>query len=199
VRVIRKYNGQPLDEKSDEELLKLGVAGKNHLVWAVLYKRYAHLLTGVALKYLGNEQEAYDAVMDVFEKLISHPKKDIENFKNWIYVNLKNHCLMIIRHKKVEDKYLRYLEKNNHIFMDLGIDNHHNDEEKEEKFRLMLNFINHLSEEQHMCIDAFYLQNKGYQQIADENGYSLKQVKSFIQNGKRNLKLKMEKQYDNVR
>jgi RNA polymerase sigma-70 factor (ECF subfamily) len=39
----------------------------------------------------------------------------------------------------------------------------------------------------------FYLEQKCYKDIADLTGYDLNKVKSAIQNGKRNLKICMER------
>lgn len=55
--------------------------------------------------------------------------------------------------------------------------------------------MQHLKKEQKTCIRMFYLQRKSYQSIAEETGFNLLQVKSYIQNGKRNLRLLLEKKF----
>jgi RNA polymerase sigma-70 factor (ECF subfamily) len=43
----------------------------------------------------------------------------------------------------------------------------------------------------------FYLEKKTYQQIMEEKGYSFMQVKSYIQNGKRKLRVILDKNKNN--
>jgi len=50
-----------------------------------------------------------------------------------------------------------------------------------------------LGKEQKLCVILFYLEKRSYQEIATSTQFTQMQVKSHIQNGKRNLKLLMEK------
>jgi RNA polymerase sigma factor (sigma-70 family) len=52
--------------------------------------------------------------------------------------------------------------------------------------------IDQLKDEQKECIKLFYLEEKCYQEIAESTSYELKKVKSYIQNGKRNLRICMD-------
>jgi RNA polymerase sigma-70 factor (ECF subfamily) len=152
----------------------------------VLFQRHMHLVYGVCLKYLKDSEESKDAVMQIFEKLVEKiPNQEIRNFKSWLYVVTKNHCLMILRSKQTR-------EKSEEVFMEtLGI-LHLNGEEKNYSEELISKAVSQLSVQQQHCIRLFYFQEKSYQQIAVETGYELKKVKSYIQNGKRNLKIYLD-------
>lgn len=151
-----------------------------------LYHRYMHLVYGVALKYLKDREQSKDAVMQIFETLVEKvPDQDIRNFKPWLYVVTKNHCLGILRKKPV-------MERIDSLFMESDEISHLNGERQEQHGQLMSRALENLSEHQHLCIKMFYYQSMSYQQIAQETGYDLNKVKSYIQNGKRNLKIYLE-------
>ncbi|MBL7751063.1 MAG: sigma-70 family RNA polymerase sigma factor [Chitinophagaceae bacterium] len=154
----------------------------------VLLERYTLLLFGVCMKYLKNEEEARDSVQQVFLKAITELQKyKVEYFKSWIYMVAKNHCLMKLRDR--QGKIPTELE-----------DNHPAEEtdrnqlvETDKNLERMAEALEELNKEQKQCITLFYLEKKSYQQVAGETGFSLMQVKSYIQNGKRNLKIIMER------
>ena len=152
-----------------------------------------HLVYGLCLKYFKNREESQDAVMQVFEKLIEAVKKhDIQNFKSWLYVLAKNHCLMAIRSRK--SKQLDSLDSSSNILMESDYIMHHTDEgDLEEDLGRLEKCIEELQDEQKQCVELFYLKKKPYQTIVDSTGFEMKKVKSYIQNGKRNLKICMEK------
>lgn len=166
-------------------------------VVGVLFKRYKHLVYGVCRKYLKDDDESKDAVMQIFEKLLTDLKKhEIGNFKAWLHTVSKNHCLMIIRKNKsrgyqssatTEDS-IDVVEMNALWHPDHSV-------EKENTLQQLEVAIQQLNDEQKKCIELFYLEEKSYQQVSEITGYSLLQVKSFIQNGKRNLKILMEKKH----
>lgn len=185
-----KYN-----HYSDNELIAEYKSTKNNVFVGVLYKRYSHLVLGLSLKYLKDEDEAKDAVMQIFEKLMTDLLKfNIEYFKSWLYTFSKNHCLMIIRTKQSKLKKEIDLQIHADLFMETETNLHPNKaEEKEVQYSLLEQAIEELNEDQRKCIKLFYLKERSYNEIADETGYSLNEVKSFIQNGKRNLKIKLEK------
>ena len=161
----------------------------------ILYKRYSHLVLGLSLKYLKDEDEAKDAVMQIFEKLIADLlRHNVEYFKSWLYTFSKNHCLMIIRNQQSKLKKEIDLQVHADSFMETDNNLHlNNGSEKEKQYEALEKAISELNEDQRRCIDLFYLKNKSYNEIVDATGYSLNEVKSFIQNGKRNLKIKLEK------
>jgi len=166
--------------KKDGELSYLGE----------LYTRYQSLVYGVCLKYLKDRDESKDAVMQLFEKLIQTLRThEVDNFKSWLYVTTRNHCLMQIRSRK---------GKFTHEFSSEIMENqlllHPEDEpELEGNLTKLEKCIETLINEQKQCIQLFFLQEKCYREIAQFTGFDLNQVKSFIQNGKRNLKICMER------
>lgn len=185
-----KYN-----QYSDNELITEYKNTQNNLFVGILYKRYAHLVLGLSLKYLKDEDEAKDAVMQIFEKLMKDLlRHNIEYFKSWLYTFSKNHCLMIIRTKQSKLKKEIDLQIHADSFMETETVLHLNNENnKEQQYTLLEKAISELNEDQRRCIDLFYLKDKSYNEIVVITGYSLNEVKSFIQNGKRNLKIKLER------
>ncbi len=184
-----KYN-----QYSDLELIAEYKNTENKLFIGILYKRYSHLVLGLSLKYLKNEDEAKDAVMQIFEKLFKDLlKHQVEFFKSWLYTYSKNFCLMIIRTRQSKLKKEIELENNADLFMETESGLHLNKaDEKEKQFEALENAINELKDEQKKCIDLFYLKEKSYVEIAEITGFTINEVKSYIQNGKRNLKIKLE-------
>ena len=175
--------------KSDVELMRLYKADRK-LEWlGALYMRYAPMVYGVCLKYLKDREEARDAVMQIHEKLITSLfQHDVDNFRSWIYVNAKNHCLMQLRVKK---GHIR--EEISIAFMENGLSQHPEEDILIEKDNERLeNCIRALAEPQQRCIILFYLEEKCYKEISTSTGFDARQVKSYIQNGKRNLKSCME-------
>jgi RNA polymerase sigma-70 factor (ECF subfamily) len=153
-----------------------------------LYSRYMHLVYGVALKYLGNREDARDVVMQIFEKLISDlPEHEVRNFKSWLYVLAKNHCLMQIRARKSTDGRLEGY-KIEQQFMESDQEMHPIDKEEHSLEEALKECIEQLKAEQKQCIELFYYQKQCYQEIAVQLGRNEKMVKSYLQNGKRNLK-----------
>ena len=172
--------------KTDEELLVLFYADKNNYWLGILLERYTLLMLGVCLKYLKNVEDAKDAVQQVCTKIIADLKRhEVQHFKAWLLVVTRNHCLMQYRKKDV---------KNNLEFTDnLIVEDAQTDKEerwlKEVTLDTIKESMNALSDVQRICIDLFYLQEKSYKEIMASTGFDFKQVKTHIQNGKRNLKL----------
>jgi RNA polymerase sigma-70 factor (ECF subfamily) len=185
-----KYN-----QYTDNELIAKYKTTRDNVFVGILYKRYSHLVLGLSLKYLKDEDEAKDAVMQVFEKLLGDLLKfNIEYFKSWLYTFSKNHCLQVIRGKQSKLKKAIDLQINADSFMETENGLHLNKtEEKEAQYTLLEKAIEELNEGQKKCIELFYLKEKSYNDIVEITGYSMNEVKSFIQNGKRNLKIKLEK------
>lgn len=156
----------------------------------MLLQRYTLLLFGVCMKYLKNEEDAKDSVQQVFLKVINElPKYKVAYFKSWLYMVTKNHCLM-----KLRDKGKYPLELNEQAFA--AADERETSVtavEKEYHLVSMEQALLMLNSEQQVCIKLFYLQKQTYQQISDNTGFSVMQVKSHIQNGKRNLKIQMQR------
>lgn len=146
---------------------------------AILYDKYLHLITSLSYKYLNNPIETEDAVMEIYEILyndiLKHP---INNFPAWLFSVVKNHCL-----KRNKSKY----DYDNTI--DDKIDVNNSDMEEGNKNNYNINkAVNELIPVQKQCIKLFYYEGKSYEDIANETGFTIKKVKSYLQNGKRNLK-----------
>ena len=180
---------------TDEELLNNFYKDRDNHWLGVLFERYSLLLFGVAMKYLKNEEEAKDAVQQVCLKAITELNKyQVQYFKSWLYMVMKNHCLMLLRqsHEKIStDITTRQIQDQT----DPAAQHQHI--EKDRNLELMSESLNELNPEQKQCVTLFYLEKKSYQQIADETDFTVMQVKSYIQNGKRNLKLILEKKIRN--
>jgi len=183
-------NKNEYQHTDDLELLNKFYADYNNEWLGILLERYTMLLLGVSMKYLKNEEEAKDAVQQVFLKVINELHKyKVEYFRSWVYMITKNHCLMKLRDKgkftaEINERILATPadaeEKNNYIEKDNALNN-------------LAKAIEQLNKEQQQCITLFYLQKKSYHEITGLTAFDLMQVKSHIQNGKRNLKLIMEK------
>ena len=179
-----------LSAQNDAELVKQYKTGGDINVLGELYARYMELVYGVCLKYFKEPEEAKDAVINIFEELITKLKKyEVSNFKSWLYQLTKNHCLMKIRSSKSQpvtiDIDIMHLGGNNHL---------DNVTWKEEQLNGMENCIEQLPAEQKQAIRLFYLKEKCYKEIADLTETDISKVRSFIQNGRRNLKICMEKE-----
>jgi RNA polymerase sigma-70 factor (ECF subfamily) len=184
-----------LKTESDENLVVNYQNTKNNLVVGELFKRHSLLCFTVCVKYLKDEDAAHDATMNIFEKLfIDLQKHQITNFKSWLHTVCKNHCLILLRKPNVLVSINEDEEENENLFMQLSnILNHEDDkQEKEEKLQAVENAILGLKDKQKQCIELFYLKQKSYVEIAAITGYSENEVKSYIQNGKRNLKIILE-------
>ncbi|HEX6427415.1 MAG TPA: sigma-70 family RNA polymerase sigma factor [Niastella sp.] len=180
----------PTNELPDKELVNLFRTSGNMDVLAVLFQRYMDLLYGVCLKYLKQPETAKDAVMQIFEELVAKlPRHEVENFKSWLYTLAKNYCLMQLR----TPKNLKTTEFNPDS-MQLEEEVHLNGIQlKEENLQKLERCLETLSTEQKKTVELFYLQNKCYKEIAEATGIDWNKVRSFIQNGRRNLKICMEK------
>jgi RNA polymerase sigma-70 factor (ECF subfamily) len=179
------------EKLSDGDLLNEYRESGNAVYFGILYNRYIPLLYGVCLKYLADADKAQDAVMQMFENIF--PKilqYDIQTFRTWIYSVAKNHCLQTLR------------KESNEIFVDFNSEIMESDdvlnllsedETDEERKTILRQCIKKLPSEQRNAILRFFMEEMSYQDIVDNEGYTMSQVKSYIQNGKRNLKICIEK------
>ncbi|MBC7850616.1 MAG: sigma-70 family RNA polymerase sigma factor [Chitinophagaceae bacterium] len=177
-------------ELPDKELVQLYKQHGDMKLLAELYQRYMDLLYGVCLKYLKDPETSRDAVMNIFEELVVKLKKhEVENFKSWLHTLAKNHCLMQLR----TPRNLRTTEFKGDIMQSEDETHLNGVMLKEENFKRLESCLKTLSAEQKVSVEMFYLQNKCYNEIAEQTGLEWNKVRSFIQNGRRNLKLCMEK------
>lgn len=174
-----------LSKYTDEELWiryrqteELGCLGE-------LYQRYIPLVYGLSLKYLQDREDAQDAVMDIYEMVVQKAiMYDIKNFKSWLYTVSKNHCLSSLKqkqgkiHLRIEDSFMENEE--NFTLLD--------NMQSEEEIKALEYCMQQLSDEQRISIRFFYIESFSYADIVEKTGFALSKVKSYIQNGKRNLK-----------
>ena len=189
--ILSIVNRGNFNHNTDQELLDRFYIDHNNEWLGLLLERYILLLFGVCMKYLKNEEEAKDCVQQIFLKVITELKKyRVDYFKSWLYMVAKNHCLMRIRDRQgkipveLTERYMSTPQEDSDMSGLL-----HNDH----VIDLMSESLDELSVEQRQCVNLFYLQKKSYQEISEKTGFTMMQVKSYIQNGKRNLRLLIEK------
>jgi RNA polymerase sigma factor (sigma-70 family) len=179
-----------ISAESDHELLQQYRKAGNIDILGELYQRYMELVYGVCLKYMKDPEDAKDCVINIFEELVTKLKKhEVDNFKPWLYQLAKNHCLMKLRSKKgnpvtIDIDVVHLSEK---IHLDSVM-------EKELQLTSMESCIEQLPPDQKQAIQLFYLEGKCYKEISETILADINKVRSFIQNGRRNLKICMEKQ-----
>jgi RNA polymerase sigma-70 factor (ECF subfamily) len=185
--IINKY-----EQFSDGDLVNRFREKPDLEVLGTLYKRYMYLVYGVCMKYLKNREDSQDAVMQIFEILVHDlPRFEIRNFKSWLYGVSRNHCLMKLRKDIAERNRLQDLADD--FFMESTAVMHPIEEDDNEALRERLkSCMEQLKEEQRRCVELFYYQQHCYKEIAAELMLEEQNVKSFIQNGKRNLKICLE-------
>jgi len=180
---------------TDTQLLEHYLNDKEPQWIGILLERYTLLLFGVCMKYLKNEEEAKDGVQQIFLKVLHEAGKyRIDYFKSWLYMVAKNYCLMKLRNnqgkitKEITDDAIAALadEPESELM------------KNEQTYELLEVAIGELPKEQRQCVTLFYLQKNSYSQISEKTGYNPMQVKSYIQNGKRNLKQLLEKKLKTV-
>jgi RNA polymerase sigma factor (sigma-70 family) len=176
---------------SDQQLLEQFYNSHDNQWLGILLQRYTLLLLGVCMKYLKNEEEAKDSVQQVFLKAITELHKyRVEYFKSWLYMVAKNHCLMKLRDRQgrmateIKEQMAVTPAEDNTLQAYL---------DKDRQLELMSDCLQELNQDQKLCVTLFYLEKRSYQEIAEQTGFTLMQVKSYIQNGKRNLKLLLDK------
>ena len=185
-KFFRRKSGVSL--LTDEELVALyrGNADEKEPI-AELYDRYSGTLYGFCQKYLKDEETSKDVVADIFLKLFEDLLRfDIRMFKPWLIRVAFNACMS------------RLSAKGRSVELITSEMSEQLDEQHEEgpvnlpNEQQLLTAIAELKEEQRICIELFYLKKYSYQIIAQQTGFSLKQVKSYIQNGKRNLEIALK-------
>lgn len=175
---------------SDQSLLEIYRKTTDRAVIDVLFRRYAHLVMGVCLKYLKDEEAAKDALMTIFEQLMAKIRIfEIQNFNGWIYRLSKNYCLMELRSKQTQKKRHRLWENEQNVAENMGQDLNTWEEEMrfEQKLKRSKAALEKLKPAQKQCIELFYMQERSYKEISKITGFSVKKVKTSLQNGRKNL------------
>lgn len=155
----------------------------------ILYQRYGHLVVGLCLDYLKDREAARDATMDIFEKVtLKVCNQPIETFRAWLFYTSRNYCIDVLR-KKVRER-----EHREKISISEGVE-YEPDERPLSEARLdhLPAALNKLPEQQARCVRLFYLRGNSYAEVCEKTGYDLKQVKSYLQNGRRNLRIQLQK------
>jgi RNA polymerase sigma-70 factor (ECF subfamily) len=178
-----------ISSRSDDELLALFRETDDEHYFAELYSRYIYLIYGVCLNYLKTEAEAQDAVMELFEDVRQKVGQyDIKFFRAWIYSVVKNHCIKLVQKNRQQLSIAlpsQFMESNDFPAL-------FNEDHKEENIRLLQKCLEKLPAPQQASVKLFFLSDKSYADIAKITGFQLKSIKSYIQNGKRNLKICMD-------
>ncbi len=177
------------DHTADDALLQSYRRTGDLAVLGQLYEKYMPLVYGVCLKYLRDEEQSKDAVMQIFEELIVKvTRHEVNQFKSWLYVLSRNFCLMQLRANKA------HTTLNIDDVMEFPFVMHHKDDgaEREADLTQLERCMQKLSPEQRQSVDLFYIKEKCYKEVAEITGHTLNEVKSYIQNGKRNLKICLE-------
>jgi RNA polymerase sigma factor (sigma-70 family) len=194
---LKLFSRSKPESDDDQALLRQYRETGNLDFIGVLFGRYTEMVYLVCYKYLQDEDDSKDAAMQIFENLaVSLQKHEINNFKSWLHVTAKNHCLMQLRSRKAHE-----LKRNRVDAAGLGMQNdsplHLAEEDSlNEDLLLLEKGLAHIPEEQRRCVDLFYLQQKCYKEIAEITGYDLNKVRSYIQNGRRNLKIYLERHHE---
>jgi RNA polymerase sigma factor (sigma-70 family) len=181
-------NRKKLSEFDDRQLVTDYRKSHSRKIFGVLFDRYAHLVFGVCMKYLKNQEESKDATLSIFEKAMEDLKRfDVEKFSYWIHTVARNYCLMQLRSRKA----MIYIDDDEgpgeKILSD--VNQGQESEDTEQMLIVLEEAIGSLNEEQRNCIDLFYLKKYCYQDVSKITGFTMNEVKSHIQNGKRNLKI----------
>lgn len=191
--MLFKVPYKKLSTKTEEYLIAEFTSSGDLDLLGELYSRYMHLVYGVCLKYLKDREEASDAVIQIFEKLINDiPKQKIDNFRSWLHVVTKNYCLMLLRSQKSKYERMKEWTDDSLVFMENNSLQHPIDEDVQDLDKNLEECIENLKAEQRDCIRQFYYENRCYKEIATLMDLDENKVKSHLQNAKRNLKICLE-------
>jgi len=181
-----KWSGSITTDQADEAMIAYYLQSGNKEIIGELFERYTHLVYGICLKYLGDHELSRDAVMEIFENLFDKlTMHKVMNFKNWLYSVSRNHCLMILRKNATYKRVVENISpdpvwdpeaENAPVFTSAGYP------------AFVGAAVDFLNNDQALCLRMMYYEERSYKDISALTGYSLNQVKSHIQNGKRNLK-----------
>lgn len=185
---IMSYSTSNYNHLTDNELVVQYKKTGDKIYVGELYKRYTHLVLGMCINYFKDRDVAKDMVLQIFEKLFDELKKrEVENFRAWLTFVVRNYCISELR--KMQTQLNRDIEYQYQFKNQLVEEDKEEVAEEEEKLEALEKAMEALNPFQKKCIELFYLKNMTYTQIVEMTGYSVNEVKSYIQNGKRNLKM----------
>ncbi|MEZ0607891.1 RNA polymerase sigma factor [Fibrella sp. WM1] len=197
---FKRFRRQPNRPRptTDAEFVAAYKATGNLDLLGELYERHIDLVYAVCYKYLRDEDDSKDAVMQLFEQLVTDLRRhDVTNFKSWLHSVARNYCLMHLRSQRVRvGAGVETDLPDEDRFDQLSLAEWTDDDDAldlEQALSRLPDALERLPEPQRICIDLFYLKQKSYADVADLTGYDFKQVKSYLQNGRRNLKLILQR------
>lgn len=184
--------------KSDKELLDEYRKENNMEVLGELYHRYLEMVYGVCMKYFKDEMRSEDGVMEVFELVVKRlPNHTVDYFKSWLYRVASNHCLDMLRKESRErEKKDSYENMQSHSIPRLMDEEDDSWQWREEQIGILEDCIEALKAEQKQVISLFYIDGKSYEELSEVMDIKWSKVRSLIQNGKRNLKICVERKHE---
>lgn len=184
------FSRSDISHLSDNELVMNYKASSDKQFVGELYKRYTHLVLGMCIHYFKDKELAKDVVLQIFEKLfVELKKREVENFKGWLTFVVRNYCISELR--KMQTQHNREMEYQYEAKQILIEPDNDSIQKQERQLDQLEKAMHHLNPFQKKCIELFYLKNMSYSQIVELTGFSVSEVKSYLQNGKRNLKIQL--------
>lgn len=186
-------------ELSDEAIVEAFESAANPEALSVLFRRYTHLVYGVCCKYFSEEPDRQDVSIRIFQRVADRLQGSaVKNFSYWLGVVAKNECISELRERKTYREHLHQFksQKNsdesyveNEGYHRLLLDSLSDQDVQE----MVSGMMEELSADQKLCIHLFFFRELSYKEIMHETGFSYEEVKTHLQNGKRNLRIKIEK------
>lgn len=175
-----------IDTLPDEDLVSRIRSGNGSSL-GVLWDRYAHLLYGVGMKYLKDPERSKDTVMELFTALPGLlAKHEVKTFRPWVHAVMRNRCLMELRNV---GRNIRFADMPSD-----GTGEEREDQVLHEATLQQLELaIAELKDGQRECIKLFYIERLSYQEVSARTGLEVEHVRSHLQNGRRNLRLQLER------
>ena len=189
----RSTRPTPAAELSDEDLLRRYHAQGEVADLGVLYERHMSGVLAICRRYLRDEEDAQDAVMQLFEQLVPKLRQhEVENFPPWLHATTRNHCLMVLRARQRAGPTVVHFSDEAGMesvaARHLTADDPAEAELHEQHLQQLEHTLAELPPGQRQCLELFYLEKKSYREVAALTGFDLNAVKSHLQNGKRNLR-----------
>ncbi|MFK7932659.1 MAG: RNA polymerase sigma factor [Saprospiraceae bacterium] len=191
-------NRQNIEQLSDEELIHRFQRDGHRIYVSMLYRRYEHLVYGNALKYFTDHNDRKDVVGEVFEKVMRKlPDTAVKSFPNWLFIMTRNICISRLRKHSPEysssDNWEEVEKKSDNFMENAAVARLMNEQNSNQQLELLREAVAELNEEQRKCVQLFFLEEKSYREITEITAFSIKKVKSMLQNGKRNLRIQLNK------
>ena len=178
------------DKKLHLSLRKLAVSAKRAKYerdissWGTIYEACKQSIYLICLRITGSQQDAEDLTSEVFIRGFEKLKLYDEHkpILPWLQTIAYHQSIDFVRErsrKQVEDGALEELPIP---------ENPHTRIEQIEMRQQILSVARQLKREQRRCFCLFYFQRKSYREIAQLTGYSVNEVRSHLQNGRRKFK-----------